>query len=207
MKTYKEIYKDRNFLIQFAVTIILQIVVLMLFSKFLLFVEARPGVTLDDPIFHFYNAVRFDILIFILIYGSIITGFIALLSHPKMLLIAVQSYILIILFRMLAMYLTPLEPPIGTLNLQDPLVFIAGTGSIITKDLFFSGHTSMLFLLFLTAQNKILKYIFLILLFVVPILLLLQKAHYSIDILVALFFSFASFKIISFFHKPETEIG
>ena len=108
---------------------------------------------------------------------------------------------------MLAMYLTPLEPPIGTLNLQDPLVFIAGTGSVITKDLFFSGHTSMLFLLFLTAQNKILKYIFLILLFVVPILLLLQKAHYSIDILAALFFTYASFKIISFLHKSKSEIG
>ncbi len=201
MKSYKEIYREKYFLVQLGITVIVLIAALSLFSKFLLFVEKRPGAVLDDPLFHLYPAMNFNVIIFILIYGSILTAFFGLIFHPKVLLIALQSYILLILVRMLAMYLTPLDPPAGTIDLQDPLVFVVGTGSIITKDLFFSGHTSMLFLLFLTAQNKILKYFFLTALIFVVVFILLQKAHYTIDILAAPFFSYASYKIVSYFHS------
>ncbi len=40
--------------------------------------------------------------------------------------------------------------------LNDPLVEFFGTGQTLTKDLFFSGHTATLLILFLVSEKKIL---------------------------------------------------
>lgn len=109
------------------------------------------------------------------------------------------------LFRMLSMYVTPLEPPLNTIDLKDPLVFVLGTGTIITKDLFFSGHTATMLLLSLSAVNKKLKTIFLINTFIVALFMLIQKAHYSIDVIAAPFYAYCSYRIICFFHKKLLE--
>jgi membrane-associated phospholipid phosphatase len=114
------------------------------------------------------------------------------------------------LFRILSMYVVPLDPPIGTLDLKDPLIFVVGTGTPITKDLFFSGHTSTMFLLSLTAINKKLKIIFLVSTFLVGFLVVLQKAHYTIDVVVAPFYAYCSYKIIYSLQKklmPEYFTG
>jgi hypothetical protein len=102
---------------------------------------------------------------------------------------------------MLAMYLVPLEPPNGMIDLHDPLVFVIGTGQPIQKDLFFSGHTATMFLLFLTAKNKTLKWIFLITACLVGLFVILQKVHYCIDVFVAPFFSLSAYLIIRRFNN------
>lgn len=103
--------------------------------------------------------------------------------------------------RMLAMFLVPLEPPEGCIDLQDPVVFIMGTGQKIVKDLFFSGHTATAFMLYQAAENKWLKIYFLFATITVGVSVILQKAHYTIDVFVGLIFSFASFQLIKLFHK------
>jgi len=108
----------------------------------------------------------------------------------------IQTYILLVLFRMSAMFLIPLDPPEGCIDLQDPVVFVLGTGKKIVKDLFFSGHTSTAFLLFQTAKNKYLKIYFLIATVTVGASVILQKAHYTIDVYAGLIFSFASYQIV-----------
>ena len=57
-----------------------------------------------------------------------------------------------VIFRTSAINLVPLEPPDTILLLNDPFVQLFGKGEILTKDLFFSGHTGTLFLLFLLAR-------------------------------------------------------
>ncbi len=94
------------------------------------------------------------------------------------------------------MYLVPLDPPVDCIDLQDPVVFILGTGKKIVKDLFFSGHTSTAFMLFQVAKNKYLKIYFLLATIIVGISVILQKAHYTIDVFVGLIFSYASYQII-----------
>lgn len=182
-------------------TFVLLIVTLYLFSRFVLFVEERKGVILNDPLFVFFDGVDLNSIIFLLIYTSLITGFVLLLKYPEQLILAIQSYILLLIFRTIAMYLVPLDPPIGTVNLRDPLVFIIGTGKPVTKDLFFSGHTSTLFLIFLVSVNKKVKYFFLVTAILVGLFVILQKVHYSIDVFVAPFFAFASYKIIKKLHR------
>jgi membrane-associated phospholipid phosphatase len=79
--------------------------------------------------------------------------------------------------------------------LNDPFVQFFGSGDVLTKDLFFSGHTATLFLLFLISEKKYLKIIFLLCTILVGIAVLLQHVHYTIDVLAAPFFAYASYKL------------
>ena len=99
------------------------------------------------------------------------------------------------------MWLIPLDPPVGCIDLQDPVVFVMGTGKKIIKDLFFSGHTSTAFMLFQVAKNKYLKSYFLLATITVGVSVILQKAHYTIDVVAGLVYSFASYQIIQLLHK------
>ena len=94
------------------------------------------------------------------------------------------------------MYVTPLEAPDNMLSLNDPLVQFFGTGNILTKDLFFSGHTATLFLFFLIADKKYLKVIFLIFTSIVALAVLLQHVHYTVDVVAAPVFAYVSYRII-----------
>jgi hypothetical protein len=194
---WKEYFKQENAGVLFFATIIILIVCLFSLSRFIVFVESRPGVVLDDPLFHLFKAIDLNIPIFAFIYISILWCMLYLAKEePLGLIIALQTYSLLVLVRMAMMYTVPLEPPMGTIDLQDPLVFIVGTGQKITKDLFFSGHTSILFMMILVTRKKWLKYVFLTNTFIVGSFVIIQKVHYTIDVLVAPFVAFTCYKII-----------
>jgi len=53
-----------------------------------------------------------------------------------------------------------------------------------------------MFVLFLAVKNKILKVIFLITTILVGLAVLVQHVHYTVDVVAAPFFSFASYKIV-----------
>ena len=201
IEIWKTSLADRKLRMDLVYTLIMLYFVLSLFTKFLLYVEGREGIALDDPLFHSFTAIDLNVYIFILIYLSLIAGLISLTFHPRYLVIALQSYMLMVFLRMALMYVTPLEPPMGTIDLQDPLVFMIGTGQAIRKDLFFSGHTATLFLLYLTCRNKKLKIAFLISTILVGILVILQKAHYTVDVLAAPLAAYVSFRIVRYFNR------
>ncbi len=210
MKIYerwKEFFAGKEAYTQFILTVVFLIVIVFSLARFIIFVESRQGVVLDDPLFHFFKAIDLNIPVFILIYGSMITCFIHLLRYPQSLLFALQTYTLLAVIRMFAMYVTPLEVPIGTIDLADPLVFVVGTGTKITKDLFFSGHTSTLFMLFLAAKSKNLKYLFFINTVLVGTFMILQKAHYTLDVLAAVFFSYGCYRIVTLIYEKYLSHG
>jgi hypothetical protein len=95
------------------------------------------------------------------------------------------------------MYLVPLNPPPGMIPLGDPFVEYFGTGRLLTKDLFFSGHTATIFLFYLVSDpaRRGLKIIFLICTVLVAVFVLLQHVHYTIDVASAPFFTFSAYKI------------
>ncbi len=199
---WKIFFRKENSVRLFVWTLLVLVVCVFSLSRFLIFAESRDGAVLKDPLFDMFSAVELNVPVFILIYGSLLTCIVYLaVNHPSRLIIALQSYSLLVLVRMLMMYVTPLNPPAATIDLQDPLVFIFGTGSKITKDLFFSGHTSTLFLLFLVTANRKLKYVFLVNTFLVGLSVILQKAHYSIDVFVAPFIAYGVFKFILYINE------
>ncbi|MCK7528712.1 MAG: sphingomyelin synthase family protein [Ignavibacteriales bacterium] len=168
-------------------------------TNFLNYVEARKGVVLSDPILNLFNPIDLTWLTFALVYVSIVVAIVTLFKNPGRLLFAVQLYTLMVVVRIIAMYLLPLEPPAKMIILNDPFVEFFGTGQTLTKDLFFSGHTATLFILFLVSEKKIIKITFLISTILVAIAVLLQHIHYTIDVFAAVFFTYTCYKILSNF--------
>lgn len=200
--TWKEALSDKKYKSEAVLTVAILAVVLFSLTNFLNFIENRQGIILADPLIQHFKPVNLTWPIFGLIYISLIAALINLAKYPHQLMLILQTYSLLVIVRMAAMYLMPLNPPPDMISLNDPFVQYFGTGRLLTKDLFFSGHTATLFLLFLFARNKILKYVFLFCTIAVGISVLLQHVHYSIDVLAAPFFAYSCFHIILYMHKP-----
>ncbi len=193
---WKEFLKVKRNQVEFIITLLLLSIILTALTNFLNFVEARHGVVLPDPVLSFFNPTDLTWLTFALIYISIVVGIATLAKDPTRLLFTIQLYILMVAVRILAMYLLPLDPPAKIIILKDPLVEFFGTGQTLTKDLFFSGHTATLFILFLTSEKKTIKQIFLISTILVAFSVLLQHVHYTIDVVAAPFFTYACYKLL-----------
>ena len=197
-KSFFKIKRNRN---EFILTVILLAVLMISFSQFLQFIEKRNGVVLPDPLLNIFSPIDLTWLTFSLIYLSLILFLFSVAKEPDKLLIAMQAYGLMVIFRTIAMYLVPLAPPEKLVLLNDPFVQLFGKGEILTKDLFFSGHTATLFLLFLLTEKKSLKFIFLISTFIVGVSVLLQHVHYSIDVFIAPFVAYSSYRIIKIYRE------
>ena len=199
--TWKSFFSNKRNSVEFIITLILLTVLMLSFSQFLQFIEHREGVSLPDPLLKAFNPVNLTWLTFSLIYLSIILFLFSVRKDPYKIMVSLQAYGLMVIFRIIAMYLTPLEAPTTLLMLYDPFVQLFGKGEILTKDLFFSGHTGTLFLLFLLTKNKMLKVVFLISTVTVGVAVLLQHVHYSIDVFIAPFVAYCSFRIITILQK------
>jgi len=193
---WKVFLTDKKKQKELIVTILFLVAILIIFPLFLQFVETRPGVVFTDPLLALFNPIDLTWLTFGLIYLSIVITLFSLVNKPETLLFGFQCYGLMVLFRLILMYLLPLEPPVKLIPLNDPFVQLLGTGEILTKDLFFSGHTATLFLLFLIMEKRVFKIILLTSTIIVGITVLLQHVHYTVDVAVAPFVAYTSYKII-----------
>lgn len=189
-------FQEKKFRLSFFITLIVFIAILILLTTFLDYNETIKGFSFNDPFLTEFKPINLTWFIFILIYSSLITILIHLAKHPKALVIAFQSYALLALIRIIVMYSLPLNPPGDMIPLKDPLIELFGNGKVLTKDLFFSGHTSIMFLFFLVAQSKKLKIIFLSGTLLVGAALLFQHVHYSVDVISAPVFSYSAYRII-----------
>lgn len=198
---WKIFLSDKKNKIELIVSLILLAIVLTGLANFVNYIELRTGVILSDPILNLFNPIDLTWIIFGLIYISLIVAIITLIKNPQRLIFALQLYTLMALVRIAAMFLLPLEPPEKIILLRDPFVEFFGSGQTLTKDLFFSGHTATLFILFLVSEKKIIRTIFLISTIVVALCVLLQHVHYTIDVLAALFFTYACYKLLSNFRS------
>lgn len=108
----------------------------------------------------------------------------------------VVEYALCLGVKSFTMLLLPLEVPQGFIQLQDPvaaaLAYLSGGAKeqkqqIATRDLFFSGHTSVLCLCLIFAGSSTYFWFYLIVGVIMICSMLLARVHYTIDILVAPF--------------------
>ena len=181
----------------FILSVLFLLIVLIILPNFLQFIEDRNGVSFEDPLLKLFDPVNVTWLIFLLIYPAIISALIYFIDSPRLFHAAILTYAFLVAFRILGMYFLPLNPPQSMIMLNDPFVQLFGTGEVLTKDLFFSGHTSLMFMLFLITRNKVLKSIYLFATILVAICVLVQHVHYSIDVFAAPFFSFSAYKLTS----------
>jgi hypothetical protein len=174
------------------------VAILSLYSKFLERIESRPGVELADPILAMFRPINATVPTFLILYLSLVIAIVFLLKEPRVLLVGVQAYIVLALLRSLGIYLAPFDHPADMIVLKDPVVEYFGGGKAFTKDLFFSGHTSLVFLLYLTARRNWLSKVFLVGTIAVGACVIAQHVHYSIDVLIAPFMAYASVRMVGY---------
>lgn len=186
---------NNTFIIEFIFSLFILIATMMVFSRFTQFTEMRRGIQFTDPILANFQAIDLTKSIFLMIYGGIVVALISLLASPYRLMILFQAYAVMVLARMVTLFILPLAPPDGMIFLQDPFVEFFGTSKTIDNNLFFSGHTATIFLLYLCVPKKLKTFFFFITLFI-AIGVLLQKAHYTVDVIIAPCISFISYYLI-----------
>ena len=148
-------------------------------------IQKRDGPVLNDWVLAAIPPHNVSWAIFTVIWGI---GFYALwrgIEKPTIYITYLWTFIFITILRVLAISLVPLDPPKGLIVLTDPLTAVFYGRSTITKDLFFSGHTSILFLAFLCLERKWDKILALCGTIIVVCLLLVQHVHYTIDVIAA----------------------
>ena len=164
--------------------IVLVISMLVVYPHFFQEIERRQGIVLNDPVLSLLTPYNVSIPLFILIWSLSTLTAVRAVQNPRILLVFSWSYLFLGIFRMLSITLVPLDPPAGLIGLMDPLSnFFYGHDRFVTKDLFFSGHTSTMFLLYFVLINPRERMIALIVTFLVAVLLLVQHVHYTMDIL------------------------
>ncbi|MCB0597052.1 MAG: hypothetical protein H6557_21035 [Lewinellaceae bacterium] len=163
--------------------------------SFFQFLEQRPGALLDDPVLRILPAKDFSEAIFFLIYLSLLYLIGRSVFSPAVFIRFLTSYALLLLMRVATLYMVPLDPPEGLIPMPDPWTpFFAGAQAL-TRDLFFSGHTSTAFLVFLSLTGKGEKAVALAVVAMIALLLLFQHIHYTIDVVAAIPFAYLCYRI------------
>lgn len=189
-------FRSKNFKIQFVVTFSLLSIFLFSLSYFFAFVEARAGYRVNDVVLNLVSPFDLSLATFLLIYFAAVLCIITLLNKPASFLKAVQAYFLILIFRIITLTIFPLEPPEGIILLKDPFIEHFFYGQVrITKDLFFSGHVATVCLLYLVNPVKKLNWFYLSVFILVAVFIMVQRVHYSFDVLAAPLFAWAAWKL------------
>ena len=166
--------------------------ILLILPSFFSVIEARQGVVLNDWLLHLIPSMDFSVIIFILVWSTFLLVLTRCIQQPAIFLMILYFLIFITITRILTISIIPLDPPKGLIILKDPLTSLSygGKGVFITKDLFFSGHTSNLFMFYLCLQKKRDKQFALFTSLLVGSLVLVQHVHYSIDVIGAIVFTY-----------------
>lgn len=182
---WRAAFERPRFLVCFGVTMAFVFTVGACVVHTLRAYESRVGVPLADPVLALLPVADLSLPIFVIEYGCILAILYRLTHQPVRLTVAVFGYGIAMSFRWLAIILVPLEPPPDLIILVDPFTSMVNSGPVLTKDLFFSGHTTAMSLLACSAPGGRLKAVLIVLTFVIAVMLLIQRNHYTVDVVVA----------------------
>jgi len=105
---------------------------------------------------------------------------------------AIITYTCILATKCVTMYVTPFDKPSGYIPLMDLIsrATTTTTKGYIGRDLMFSGHTSMALICVIATRHLLLKYVATCCTFLMVACLLINRVHYTIDVIVALFVTY-----------------
>ena len=180
---------------KFYAGIVCVVVLLLLFPYFFQTIEQHTGPVLNDWLLNQLPPHDVSIGIFLMIWLTALLMIIRAWRSPVIFMLFVYGYLIISLSRMLSINLLPLDPPVGLIPLIDPLSNAFYGEKYITRDLFYSGHTSTIFLMFLCLRRWWDRLFALIGSLVVGSLLLVQHVHYTVDVLGAFVFTYPLYQL------------
>jgi hypothetical protein len=177
--------------------------ILSVLPFFFIAIENRQGRILSDFILERIPPRNTSGAVFFLIWSSCLLMVFRIFRDPRMLMVTLWSYNGVTLLRMACIGLISLNPPAGLIPLADPITNLFYGAHYITHDLFFSGHTTTVFLVFLCLKKKSDRIYALIATILLAILLLIQHVHYTIDVLAAPLFTYIVYRIVLLFTNVE----
>jgi membrane-associated phospholipid phosphatase len=194
---WKTALGDYNYAFKLFVTIAIFIVGGIQFPNYFSHIQKREGQILNDYVLDYLPAQDVSTPIFTIIYGLLIYMLCRVLTKPNLFLLFALTFVIETVFRMTTIYLFPLNQPQNLVILHDTFaeLLIYGDSEPITKDLFFSGHTATMVMIWLFVEKPLEKIIAGIATFLLATLLLIQHVHYSVDVLGAFFFTYLSYLI------------
>lgn len=163
----------------------LMLLVVVFMPHFFNTIEKRQGILLNDWLLALITPRNVSVAIFAIIWTMILLIIVRAIKDPSIYIQYCWTYFLVCVARLICISLVPLNPPAGLIKLTDPLTGIFYGNSVITKDLFFSGHTATLTLIFLCLKRRNDKIVGFVATIAVALLLMVQHIHYTIDILAA----------------------
>lgn len=189
-KSFSVLKTNKSLLFLICATLILVIFGFYFTAQFLTFNETRPGLTLYDPLIDLIKPIDLSRPIFLCTYGCIIIGLIASMTTPERIIKTQIAICCLLFFRVLSMSLLPLEAPEDIIPLQDAFLKHTAYGDkVLLKDLFFSGHTASVVLLYHLVNHLKISRFLLIMSVVIGSMLIVQHVHYTIDVLFAYAFA------------------
>lgn len=188
-QNWTKAWNEPPFRKKIATGFVILVLIIAFFPMFFHYIEQRPGYTINDWLLLQIPEVDVSVPIFILIWSTVLLALITAFKNPQFLLTLLSAYCLLCICRYISISLVPLEAPQGLIPLADPLSNQVYGNVFITKDLFFSGHTSTLFLIYLCLDNRTAKYFALTASIFTGVFLLIQHVHYTVDVLTAPIFA------------------
>lgn len=206
-ENWRSEWQSNTFRYKLILSLVVLVGTLLLSVKYLSFIESRSGVPINDLLLKYLPSYDLSGYIFFIIYSALVLGISHISQVPFRLIPAFYVYTVVLIFRMASIYFIPLEAPENIILLRDPFVeFFTGTGTVITKDLFFSGHTATICILYFFAKNKWLKTFFLVSGIALGTMLLIQHVHYTIDVIAAPFISYAGYRLVLKIYRKSRPI-
>lgn len=189
---WKNAWSSRKFRTMTTAGSIVLLGILVCFPFFFSIIEQREGTLINDHLLILIPPNDVSIPTFIVIWSMTLLLWVRFLQDPSIFILFLWCFIILCFSRMFTILLFPLNPPTGLIPLRDPLssIFYGGAGRFISKDLFYSGHTSIQFLMFLILRKKIDRVLALLSTLIIGTLVLVQHVHYTIDVLAAIVFSY-----------------
>jgi hypothetical protein len=201
--SWRRALRNRHFTDQLLVTLAALLVAILLMRAFMNYTGARMGAVLSDPLLDLFIPEAFPLITFSFVYAGFLLGIVFLFVRPFSLLLVLRAMVVLIFLRAICQFFLPLDPPPDAIPLADPFIRIPGFRHVAPRDLFFSWHTALLTLLAFVTQGRDLKIIFAVFALIVSVLMLLQHAHYTIDIIAAPCFSYAACGLARWFTVQE----
>ena len=168
-------------------------------------IATRDGFFFTDLFLQWLPAFNVSVPVFFLIWSCCLILIVRIYKDPMILLVTLWAYNGVTLLRMACIGLISLNPPAGLIPLADPITNQFYGAHYITHDLFFSGHTTTVFLIFLCLKKKTDRIYALLSSICLGILLLIQHVHYTVDVLAAPVFTYAVFRLAQMFTKSEND--
>lgn len=159
--------------------------ILMSLPFFYQAIEQRNGISFNDYLLSYLPAYDLSLFIFVIIWSMTLLTFSRFKQDPHIFLTFLWGFILINLSRFVSIGLFPLNPPADLIPIHDPIANQFYGPKFITKDLFFSGHTAAMFLMFLCLKKRTDKLLALIATLIIGAAVLIQHVHYTMDVVMA----------------------